>query len=58
MGAAECTLVVKLKDGRSLSRHIEHAIGSLEKPLSDGALGAKFTDLADGILAKDQARRG
>jgi 2-methylcitrate dehydratase PrpD len=56
-GAAACTLLVKLKDGRSLSRHIEHAIGSLEKPMSDAALEAKFTDLADGILPQDQTRR-
>ena len=55
--AAECTLVIRLKDGRSLSRHIEHAIGSQQNPLSDAALEAKFIDLADGILAKDQARR-
>jgi 2-methylcitrate dehydratase PrpD len=56
-GAAQCTLVVKLKDGRTLTRHIEHAVGSLEKPMSDAALETKFTDLADGILARDQARR-
>jgi 2-methylcitrate dehydratase PrpD len=57
IGAAQCTLVIKLKDGRTLNRHIEHAIGSQEKPLSDAALEAKFIDLADGILAKDQTRR-
>jgi 2-methylcitrate dehydratase PrpD len=57
VGAAQCTLVVKLKDGRTMNRHIEHAIGSQEKPLSDTALEAKFTDLADGILAKTQIRR-
>ena len=56
-GAAQCTLVLKLKDGRTLSRHIEHAIGSQEKPLSDAALEAKFTDLADGILPAAQTRR-
>ena len=47
--------MVKLKDGRVLTRHIEHAIGSLEKPMSDAALEAKFADLAEGILAKAQA---
>jgi 2-methylcitrate dehydratase PrpD len=57
VGAAQCTLVVKLTDGRTLTRRIEHAIGSLEKPMSDVALEAKFTDLAEGILPKDQARR-
>jgi len=43
-------LTVRLKDGRVFSRHIENATGSLENPMSDAALEAKFTDLADGIL--------
>jgi 2-methylcitrate dehydratase PrpD len=43
-------LTVRLKDGRVFSRHIENAIGSLENPMSDAALEAKFADLADGIL--------
>jgi len=46
-----CDLTVTLTDGRTLTRHIENAIGSLEKPLSDAALEAKFTDLATGVLA-------
>jgi len=57
VGAAQCTLVMKLKDGRALTRAIAHAIGSLEKPMSDAALEAKFADLAEGILPKDQTRR-
>ena len=56
VGAAQCDLIVRLQDGRTISRHIEHAIGSLEKPMSDAALDAKFMDLADGILPPDQAR--
>jgi hypothetical protein len=34
----------------------EHAVGSLEKPLGDAALEAKFSDLADGVLPKAQAQ--
>jgi len=56
VGTAQCDLLVRLKDGRTLSRHIEHAVGSLEKPMSDSALEAKFLDLADGILPPAQAR--
>jgi 2-methylcitrate dehydratase PrpD len=56
VGTAQCDLLVRLKDGRILSRHIEHAVGSLEKPMSDAALEAKFLDLADGILPPAQAR--
>lgn len=56
VGTAQCDLIVRMTDGRTLSRHIEHAIGSLEKPMSDAALDAKFLDLADGILSPVQAR--
>jgi 2-methylcitrate dehydratase PrpD len=50
-------LTVVLKDGRSLPRRIEHAIGSVERPMSDAALETKFTDLAEGILPDAQVRR-
>lgn len=50
-------LTVTLTDGRVLTRHVENAIGSLEKPLSDAALEAKFTGLAEGILPPVQAQR-
>ena len=49
-------LTVRLKDGRVLSRHIENAIGSLEKPMSDAALEAKFADLAAGVLPQSQTQ--
>jgi 2-methylcitrate dehydratase PrpD len=47
---AQVDMTVVLKDGRTLHRHIEHAIGSLEMPMTDKALEVKFADLADGIL--------
>jgi 2-methylcitrate dehydratase PrpD len=50
-------LEITLKDGRKLTKHIEHAVGSIEAPMSDGALEAKFTDLAAGILPPAQIRR-
>jgi 2-methylcitrate dehydratase PrpD len=53
----QCDLTVTLKDGRVLKRHIENAIGSLARPLSDAALEAKFRDLADGVLPPAQAGR-
>ena len=39
---------IVLKDGRSLERSIPHAIGSLEKPMSDRDLEAKLRELAEG----------
>lgn len=45
---------VTLKDGRELNKYIEHAIGSLEVPMTDPDLEAKFADLAEGILTMQQ----
>lgn len=45
-------MTIVLKDGRSLHKYIEHAIGSVEVPMTDAQLDAKFIDLADGILPK------
>jgi 2-methylcitrate dehydratase PrpD len=50
IATSQVDMVIVLKDGRTLQRHIEHAVGSLEAPMSDQALEAKFSDLADGIL--------
>ncbi len=45
-------VAIKLKDGRTLEKHVEHAIGSLARPMSDADLEAKFRGLADGILSR------
>lgn len=50
-------LEILLKNGRRLRQHIEHAVGSVEAPMSDAALEAKFSDLAGGILPPAQVRR-
>ena len=50
-------MTVVLKDGRPLHRFIEHAVGSVEVPMSDKQLEVKFTDLADGILPAPAIRR-
>jgi 2-methylcitrate dehydratase PrpD len=54
---AQVDMTIVLKDGRTLQRHIEHAIGSVEMPMTDQQLETKFADLADGILAAAAIRR-
>jgi 2-methylcitrate dehydratase PrpD len=54
---AQVDMTVVLKDGRQLHRHIEHAIGSVEVPMTDQQLETKFSDLAEGILAAPVIRR-
>ena len=42
---------IKLNDGRTLAKHVEHAIGSLARPMSDVDLEGKFRKFANGILS-------
>lgn len=44
-------IAIKLKDGRTLDKFVEHAIGSLDRPMSDADLEAKFRGLAEGVLS-------
>ncbi len=48
---------IRLKDGRVLERFIVHAVGSVEVPMSDTQLDAKFEDLVGEILPADHMRR-
>jgi 2-methylcitrate dehydratase PrpD len=50
-------MTITLKDGRTLHKHIEHAIGSVEVPMTDQQLEAKFTDLAEAVLPAAQVRK-
>ncbi len=54
---AQVDMTIVLKDGRRLRRYIEHAIGSVEIPMTDQQLETKFTDLADGIIPAPIIRR-
>ncbi len=50
-------VLITLKDGRHLEKYIEHAIGSVQHPMTDAQLEAKFSDLAEGILPAGRARQ-
>ena len=47
---ASADVTALLKDGRRVHVFVEHAIGSLQNPMSDAQLEAKFQDLCDPIL--------
>jgi 2-methylcitrate dehydratase PrpD len=57
VGKDQARVRIQLKDGRVLEHFVEHAVGSLQKPMSDAALEGKFLDLAEGIMPTSQARR-
>jgi len=50
-------IAVVMKDGRRLEKFIEHAVGSVDHPMSDADLEGKFQGLADGIISRDRVRR-
>lgn len=51
--AADVTIVCK--DGRTLHVHVDRAIGSLENPMSDEQLNAKFDGMVVPVLGADKS---
>jgi 2-methylcitrate dehydratase PrpD len=54
---ASADVTAVLNDGRRIHVFVEHAIGSLKKPMSDGQLEDKFHGLADPVLGPPAASR-
>ena len=50
IGETAVDVTAILKDGRKVRVAVEHAIGSLERPMSDADLEAKFHGLADPVI--------
>jgi 2-methylcitrate dehydratase PrpD len=57
IGEASADVTAVLKDGRKVHVFVEHAIGSLERPMSDRDLEAKFHSMADEVIGKEKAGR-
>ncbi|KIW17793.1 hypothetical protein PV08_04988 [Exophiala spinifera] len=55
LGPDETVIVAELRDGTSLKKHVGHAIGSLEVPMTDEQLEAKFIDQVGRVLGSQQA---
>jgi 2-methylcitrate dehydratase PrpD len=56
IGEASADVVAVLTGGRREHVFIEHALGSLHRPMSDADLEAKFHGLVDPVLGADRAR--
>jgi 2-methylcitrate dehydratase PrpD len=54
IGEASVDAVATLTDGGKVHVHVEHAIGSLQRPMSDADLEAKFGNMSDPILGAAQ----
>jgi 2-methylcitrate dehydratase PrpD len=50
----EAYVAITLRGGRKVEQHVEHALGTLERPMSDADLEEKFRSLTAGILPSPQ----
>ena len=55
IGEAQADVTITCRDGRRLHVFIAHAIGSLERPMTDADLERKFRALADPVLGTTKA---
>jgi 2-methylcitrate dehydratase PrpD len=55
IGEDAADVTVQCNDGRRLHTFVEHAIGSLERPMSDADLARKFRVLVDPVLGAERA---
>jgi len=49
-------VTITLGDGRRFHVFVEHAVGSLERPLDDAALARKFDGLVEPVLGTGRAK--
>ncbi|HKU69405.1 MAG TPA: MmgE/PrpD family protein [Burkholderiales bacterium] len=54
VGRTEAKVTIRARDGRSFSKHVEHALGTLKRPMSDADLEVKFRALAQDLLPAAQ----
>jgi 2-methylcitrate dehydratase PrpD len=54
---AAVDITITTRDGRTLHLFVEHAVGSLERPLTEEQLKAKFVDQAEEVIGRERAER-
>jgi 2-methylcitrate dehydratase PrpD len=57
LGKAQARVTILLKSGERPSVFVEHAVGSVQNPMSDRLLEDKFRGLADGIMTSAKTNR-
>jgi 2-methylcitrate dehydratase PrpD len=50
-------VAIRVKSGRTVEKYVQHAIGSLDRPMSDADLETKFRGLAGGVLTTAECDR-
>ena len=57
IAADEVRMELTLRDGRKMTKHVEHALGSLKRPLTEAQLDEKFRRLCSDILPPAQVEQ-
>jgi 2-methylcitrate dehydratase PrpD len=57
IGEAAADVTIHCVDGRTLHLFVAHAVGSIERPMSDADLARKFLGLVDPVLGADHGAR-
>lgn len=53
----EAHVTIRLRDGALIEKHVQRALGSVERPMSDRDLEDKFRGLTEGVFSVGQANR-
>jgi len=53
----EAFLSIRFDDGSVRTQHVEHALGSLQKPMSDADINFKFLDLTAEKFTKEKSQQ-
>jgi len=57
LAADETYITLTLRDGRKIEKHVKHALGSLEVPMTDEQLEEKFVDQCALVLGEEGTKR-
>jgi aconitate decarboxylase len=57
LNADEAEIIVELENENQLKKHVQHAVGSLEVPMTDQQLEEKFLDQVGLVLGLEGARK-
>ena len=52
----EVIVTLELADGKKVEKHVEHAVGSLERPMTDEELNEKFRKQVEPVIGVDSAK--
>ncbi|WP_151638559.1 MmgE/PrpD family protein [Noviherbaspirillum aerium] len=54
---ASSDVTIETTDGRTLHVFVEHAVGSVERPMTDEQLKAKFVDQSEPVIGREKAEQ-